>query len=251
MKILLGSCVVVIGLVAMRVASVSAQPQIPDPKAERQRVLIEQTRWDEGIPAAAAITGKYSGGEVAHSESVPSSTATVASFSDLIVVVQTVSSKPFLTDDQKHINTEYQVTVQRVFQDRSGEVKPGSLLPVNLPGGQITLEGGAVAETHTPDFEPMREQATYLLFLQRIDKPLVAAVVGRIGSYRLTFRAEGMFEVVPKRTSMLGPSASLKASGRNNAPVARELASEAADPFAKISEAVAEAAKYPDPRRQP
>src|SRR5215470_6212636 len=110
---------VVIGLAAIRVPPASAQsPQTPDARTERQRVLMEQTRRNQGIPAAAAITGKYSGSEVARPDTVPLSAAAVASHSDVVVLAQAMRSKPFLTEDQRHINTEYQVKVQRVFQDR-------------------------------------------------------------------------------------------------------------------------------------
>lgn len=253
MNTLIRACVVV-GLIAIAVAAASAQDQqAPSPRAERQRVLIEQTRWEKGIPAAAAITGRYSGGEVGRSENVPTSAATIASFSDVVVLAQAVSGKPFLTDDQKHISTEYQVKVQRVFQDRTGEVKPGAVLALNLPGGQITLDDGAIAETRAADVESMREGGTYVLFLQHIDQPNVAASVGKVGSYRLAFRSEGMYEVVPKeRSAQPGLHVALKASGKGNTPAARELtAGSADDPFAKIAQAVSEAAQYPDPRKQP
>ena len=85
--------------------------------------------------------------------------------------------------------------VERLFKGEQA-FGPGSVIVVNVPGGHLEFPNGSVADVVlTTGPAPLNSGHEYLLFLEQIDNPSVAAEAGRRGTFRPTGGSQGVFEL--------------------------------------------------------
>jgi len=155
---------------------VSSQAQVDD--ATLKRVIREQ-----GLQGAARLKGHYVG--VATAPCWPSYTLeTITRDSALVLVGTPLTNLCELDSEGDGITTDYQVSVNEAIK---GNLAPGSVITVSVPGGRVEFPDGTSAELRVQDFKKMENGKTYVLFL-RNRQP---------GSEKFitTGAAQGLFEV--------------------------------------------------------
>jgi hypothetical protein len=131
-------------------------------------------------------------------ELVPVPIELIISRADLIVHGTVTPLRTYLSDDQREVFTEYQVTPARTLFQRSVPQAraPGAAAPVVLTiwGGRTVLEGVEVVlkDRDAPVFEAASE---YVLFMTENE--------ARPGAFRLVTDVAGVLGVVDGRVQML------------------------------------------------
>ncbi len=87
----------------------------------------------------------------------------LARASSEILVGTAVKNECKLSSDGRSISTHYEVRVEEKFK---GRFRPGDVITVVLPGGEIGWDDGTTARISTPDFHKMINDMRYLLYLQ-------------------------------------------------------------------------------------
>jgi hypothetical protein len=140
--------------------------------------------------AKRAVGGKFLGYETPGKDVRFRDIADVARSSSAIIVGTSQSNRCRLSEDETRITINYQVNVQEVIK---GDLQPGSLVTVKVPGGKVMFPDGTSAEVRTPWFKWMENQHTYVLFL-------TAEADGII--YVTTGGPQGVFEIPTDNTSV-------------------------------------------------
>ena len=185
-------------LLGVLLASVilDGQPSPREARGSLEARRVHQAFEQGGIPAAAAVFGKYRalegfGNHIAIHENVVG----LIVASHLVLSGYVRSERSVLSADQRHVNTEFAVTIQRLFKG-GGTLNPGREIVVNVPGGRLEFPNGTSAEVVLSSGEPpLRVGGLFVLFLEFIDNPEVAVEKGRLGTFVPT-NGEGVFEVV-------------------------------------------------------
>jgi hypothetical protein len=116
----------------------------------------------------------------------------IAAFSDLAALAQNSSAVivgvpqdnvSVLSSDGKSATIDYKVSVAYAYKSK---LKAGDVVTVSLPGGRVSLDGGAVVEVRTPWLKKMMTGKTYVLFLS----PGETA-----GHFVVTGESQGIFEI--------------------------------------------------------
>ena|SRR5215831_6731674 len=155
---------------------VSSHAQVDD--ATLKRVIREQ-----GLQGAAHLQGHYV--SVATAPCWPSHTLeTITEDSALVLVDTPLTNVCKLDSEGDGITTDYQVSVNEAIK---GDLAPGSVITVSIPGGRVEFPDGTSAEVRVQDFRKMENGKTYVLFLRS----------GQPGSEKFitTGAAQGLFEV--------------------------------------------------------
>lgn len=130
--------------------------------------------------------------------------AEVAQTSSAVIIGTPEENRCRLSEDETTVTINYEVSVQQVIK---GDLQPGSLLTVKLPGGKVTFPDGTSAEVRAPWFKWMENRKTYVLFL---------STEADGTSYVTTGGPQGVFEIPA------GADASVKSnSGINRDPMWR------------------------------
>jgi hypothetical protein len=194
-----------------------AQGEQRAPRSSDERRHAEQLRVANGLRAAAALHGRYEGGEPGGSTTVPADLKALAWLGDVVVVGRVLGAASALSSDGRHINTEHRIQVTRAFATRTSPtaaVREGDEVRVNLRGGRITFEDGSEAVTSAPSQPALSPGRTYAFFLAQIAADRVAAVRGAKGTYYLTAH-DAAYEI--------GPTEGVRSSGGSR-PLEAELA---------------------------
>jgi len=129
-----------------------------------------------------------------------------------------------LTESGLNILTEYEIVVQDTIK---GDVIPGSVIIVNLPGGRVDFEDGTSAELKTPNFEHVKPGNTYTLFLTEVEKSP--------GQFTLSGGPQGLVE--------FASDGSVKSHGRQTDPITEQTKGKSKQSF--LQDARDSAAKWP------
>ncbi len=240
----------VVGFCAAAIAQ-QAITSRPNPRADAAAGRVAALASSQGIPAAANAAGRFEGTEFGDPDEAVSSVRDLTAYSDLVIVGTVGAGKSFLSDDQKHINTVYEITTTRLFFDRFGQFRTGQVVRVNLRGGQVSFPNGTSATTRVVGFDGIKAGGTYVLFLHRIDDPKIAAAAGELGTYRLSWGSQAVYEVYDKGAGTVPAQRTigLRPTGRSRSEVAKLLTTVKEDPFAEIERGVAEGQALHDATR--
>ena len=189
--------VVISTSLALSALTLSAQsPEGREPRNSHEHRQVAEAYARGGVPAAAAVFGKYRSSENFGGIDVAENITGLTWASHLVIVGAVRSGQPVLSQDQRHVLTEYRVHVMQTIKG-SEAVAPGREVIVTVPGGRMVFANGTSAEvllsTGAP---PLRPGGQYLLFLELIEDPELAAEVGRLGTFRPTGGRQGVHELV-------------------------------------------------------
>lgn len=191
------------------------------PRNSKEHEEVARLREEHGIRAAASAFGRYVGEESDGGELVAADMTTLAWWSDLVFVGRVLSGESHLSQDGRHITTEYKLELEQVFKSPwplTGRV----VVDVSLPGGEMTFENGASAVTSARSFRDRMEVGKrYLLFVENTETAVpegLRASLGPLGRFNIALGAQGLFEV---RTQ--DALTKLVPCGHPDAPSAKEV----------------------------
>src|SRR5262249_37588796 len=86
--------------------------------------------------------------------------------SDLVIVAQTQGTTSYLTDEEKAVFSEHQMSVVEVLKNgTSKNVETGDVVTVVQEGGKLRLKSGRTIESVDDTVEFLVKDKSYLLFL--------------------------------------------------------------------------------------
>lgn len=191
---------------ALSALSLSAQSrEFREPRNGHEHRQVNDAFEGGGIPAAAAVFGKYRSSENFGGISVAENITGLTWASHLVIVGHVRSEQPVLSSDQRHLLTEYRVEVVQAM--KGGDViAAGREIIVSVPGGRMVFADGTSAEVAlTTGPAPINTGGQYLLFLELIEDAELAAEAGRLGTFRPTGARQGVFELVGTPPSRVVP----------------------------------------------
>lgn len=154
-------------------AQQARRPAPPAPKAplNTQRAAHDDVKIRQrdalranGLRAAAAVTGEYTGVTRSHPEGGVRSLQQLATETPLIVIGVTRSHRSFLDDRERMIHTGYNVTIERVLKGK--DARTGDEIMVSLKGGRVAFADGSYAHINTPDLLMPMNNERYVFFLE-------------------------------------------------------------------------------------
>ena len=84
--------------------------------------------------------------------------------SNAVVIGRVSNHRQHLTTDGNSVTTDVSVVVQEVVK---GNLRPGGVVLVSLPGGAHRFEDGVTALLYADNYRPARNGKTYVFFLDR------------------------------------------------------------------------------------
>lgn len=134
---------------------------------------------------------------VVNNDYSPASLDTIASEADTIVVASVDFGKAVLSQDERQIFTDYQVTIQQVLKRaRRPGLAEGDTILIRRWGGVMSLEGHHVVAEEN-DFPPFNASDTYVLFLQSVpNEPFYYFAYGPQGAFHIVH--DGVSQVSTK-----------------------------------------------------
>ena len=135
------------------------ETELPGRNAEGLRDQVRKTGKDAGL---------YTIGEIAEVPGHPSEPpgTVITKESDAVVIGSLTEKHSLLTDHEKDVFTEYQISVSEVLKNDRGIQLPRTIYFVR-PGGSISFEGHLIYHTFG-EMKPLKTGRQYLLFLKRI-----------------------------------------------------------------------------------
>jgi hypothetical protein len=222
---LMVAALVATGLILLvgRAHFVVTESSAQTPQADYQE-MVRVIRKD-GLRGAARVKGHYVG------EFNPNwdfglfdVEALTKNSADVVVGVASKSLGGHLTESGLNILTDYEIVVQETIK---GDVVPGSVITVSLPGGRVDFEDGTSAELKTPKFEHVKPGNSYTFFLSEVEKSP--------GKFSLTGGPQSLVELASDGT--------VKSHGRETDPIAQQTKGKNKQSF--LQDAHDSAAKWP------
>jgi hypothetical protein len=118
--------------------------------------------------------------------------------SPIVVIGTTLRHRSRLTPDAKCVNSDFAVSVQEVLK---GQLRPGSVITVSLPGGGHRFPDGASVFFYPSNYRLTINDRVYAFFLRAGGKD----TLGRGPLYELALGVQGQFEL-DRGTGMVIPS---------------------------------------------
>jgi hypothetical protein len=145
---------------------------------------LREALWKGGLEAAAKVDGRYVVDFDPNPDWLNFGVENLTRNSEVVAVGVPLRNRGRLTTDGGSAVTQYEVMLQDVLK---GNVAPGSIIKVALPGGKVSFADGSTAEVRTPKFRKMVNGKTYLLYLNANDDEQ--------SSYDLTAGPQGLLEL--------------------------------------------------------
>lgn len=155
------------------------------PPTRMNEDIINATR-SGGLPAAAALVGHYVALDDGDIHGSLPDLYRLATWSDVVVLAQVVSTSPSQLSGPLSISTDYQLTVVERFQ---GPISVGAPVTVRRNGGRVTFANGTSAEIRASRLPAGLEQGReYVFFLKQLQgQPVVyETVLGPQGLFAFT-----------------------------------------------------------------
>ncbi len=147
--------------------------QSPDgpPNQSRRRVIeIDEIEWRQDIPLPAKV------GQ-----------------STVIAIGVPLRNVCRPSQDGNHVTTDYEVQLQEVIK---GEVRPGSIISVSMPGGLVTEADQTLLEVRARPVRKMQNGRTYVLFLK-------AAPSNGNAEFTTVRGSQGLYEIPPNGSRLI------------------------------------------------
>jgi hypothetical protein len=97
--------------------------------------------------------------------------------SDAVVIATVTSKESQLTENERYVFTDYEVSVKEVLKDNAdSHISPSDMLTVSRPGGKVLLNGHVITVVDE-GVKPLSVGGEYLLFLKFIPKTGAYATV--------------------------------------------------------------------------
>ena len=158
---------IVTTVMALLVSGLPLAAQSPthrEPRSSRDHQQAFKEFERGGIPAAAAVAGTYRTTESFGGIDIAENLTGLAWASHIVVIGRVQSEKSVLSGDQRHINTEMQLRIERLFKG-ADVLSAGREIVVSVPGGRVVFPNGTSAEALlTTGPMPMKTGGRYLLF---------------------------------------------------------------------------------------
>jgi len=155
-----------------------------DPKQRRIAIREAMTKQD-GMHQAAKINGGnfYLSWSYSYGWFLFQTLESLAETADIGIVGTPISSEYKLADNGSSIITEYKIKVEEAIQ---GKVRYDDVVTVDLPGGRVVFDDGAVAEVEMSNFPRLITGHSYVLYL---------IVPQTLTTYQPLGGPEGIFEL--------------------------------------------------------
>jgi hypothetical protein len=243
---LLSLSLLVVSTLGVGVTAQQSRGAMREPANNLEWAAAHNARDQKGLPAAAALYGRYSAEEGLDGITAPGDVATIAWESHAVVAGHIDSQTARITPDQRHIVTEYRVQIDRVLKG-DPVLAPAQAIVVSVPGGRVVFADGSVAETRPvrlsdatwPSNQPIAVGRSYILFLDQIEGP-EAGSLGRAGTYRPAMGSYGILEILDRQPWVV-PMAGSQSPAVQEMAGARTLE----EVFTRIDQSVGHALSHP------
>lgn len=171
-KVLVGMAVVALGS-AVVLAQQTRRPPPAPPKAplnttragnDEVKIRQRDALRANGLRAAAAVTGQYTGVTRSHPEGGARDLGQLVRETPLIVIGTTRAHRSFLDLTERMIYTGYSVVIERVL--KGDHRRAGDDVMVSVKGGRVGFPDGSYAHINTPDLLLPMNGERYVLFLE-------------------------------------------------------------------------------------
>lgn len=191
------------------------------PATSTEHEAVERLRREQGIRAAAAAYGKYTGEDEGEGNLVARDVTTLAWWSDIVAVVEPEGATSRISRDGRGIVTEYAARIVQIWKGPK-DIASGARMALSMPGGMYVFDDGSTAATWVRGIRAMPTVGKrYLLFGQTTTEPGAEAASGKgAAGPRLTpaLGSQGLFELRAQDETV-----EIAACGAAMAPAAIEL----------------------------